>query len=288
MDVFAYLPLRSFGFKFIIQADFAVPASRQDLNQDSSWNQWLVKHIPALFVKALALFREKFEALEAIKAYLRFIPLESEILGIFQHIPRQVFELLRQEAFLPVLDPSSGQIIWKKPFECVLVNEDSAAICELLTPDLLQLHLGRFYLHSSLLTIVDAHLKSLLLHLGLRQLALSDIADILKSVLLASDKSHYDMVWIAKWLVVLYHCLHSNTKCSIMQEDAFLGEQFPDFYSINLVKKIFKMNLNEQIFSYVYIKRIYFLILLKQYQRLLLLKLISIQFLKIYTNILEI
>ena len=58
MDVFAYLPLRTFGFKFIIQADFVVPASRQDINQDSDWNQWIVKHIPNLFVKSLSQFRK--------------------------------------------------------------------------------------------------------------------------------------------------------------------------------------------------------------------------------------
>lgn len=57
MDVFAYLPLRSFGFRFIIQADFVVPASRQDINQDSDWNQWIVRQIPDLFVNSLKQFQ---------------------------------------------------------------------------------------------------------------------------------------------------------------------------------------------------------------------------------------
>ncbi len=42
VDVYAYLPLRSFNFSFIIQADWNLPASRQDLLYDNEWNQWLV------------------------------------------------------------------------------------------------------------------------------------------------------------------------------------------------------------------------------------------------------
>lgn len=71
LDVFAYLPLRSFGFRFIIQADFVVPASRQDINQDSSWNQWIIKHLPQLFVKAINIFQNKFDKFEALRTYLR-------------------------------------------------------------------------------------------------------------------------------------------------------------------------------------------------------------------------
>ena len=58
MDVFAYLPLRSFGFSFIIQADFVVPASRQDITQDNDWNQWIAKQIPSLFIKSLEHFKQ--------------------------------------------------------------------------------------------------------------------------------------------------------------------------------------------------------------------------------------
>jgi hypothetical protein len=42
VDVYAYLPLRSFNFSFIIQADWNLPASRQDILYDNEWNQWLV------------------------------------------------------------------------------------------------------------------------------------------------------------------------------------------------------------------------------------------------------
>ena len=55
-SVFAYLPLRSYGFRFIIQGDFEVPSSREDVDSDKSWNQWLREEIPQLFIDALSVF----------------------------------------------------------------------------------------------------------------------------------------------------------------------------------------------------------------------------------------
>ena len=51
--MFAFLPLRSYGFRFIVQADFDLPSSREDVNTDSAWNQWLREEIPSLFLEAL-------------------------------------------------------------------------------------------------------------------------------------------------------------------------------------------------------------------------------------------
>ena len=55
-NVFAYLPLRSYGFRFIIQGDFEVPSSREDVDGDKPWNQWLREEIPQLFIDALSVF----------------------------------------------------------------------------------------------------------------------------------------------------------------------------------------------------------------------------------------
>lgn len=64
--MFAYLPLRSYGFRFIIQGDFEVPSSREDVDSDKSWNQWLREEIPQLFIDALSVFmvgKIKFKSL---------------------------------------------------------------------------------------------------------------------------------------------------------------------------------------------------------------------------------
>lgn len=48
--VFAFLPLRRYGLKFIIQGDFVLPSSREEVDGDSPWNQWLLSKFPDLFV----------------------------------------------------------------------------------------------------------------------------------------------------------------------------------------------------------------------------------------------
>lgn len=55
--IFAYLPLRSYGFKFIIQADFEVPSSREDIDKDSAWNQCILHYIPELVAEAFVQFK---------------------------------------------------------------------------------------------------------------------------------------------------------------------------------------------------------------------------------------
>ena len=51
-DVYAFLPLRSYGFKFVLQGDFQVPSSREAVDAASPFNMWLRENVPALFVDA--------------------------------------------------------------------------------------------------------------------------------------------------------------------------------------------------------------------------------------------
>eukprot|EP00730_Choanoeca_flexa_P003644 TRINITY_DN11465_c0_g2_i6.p1 TRINITY_DN11465_c0_g2~~TRINITY_DN11465_c0_g2_i6.p1 ORF type:complete len:1562 (+),score=387.99 TRINITY_DN11465_c0_g2_i6:413-4687(+) len=49
-DVFAFLPLTSYGFKFVLQADWIVPAARESIDASSAWNKWLLEQLPTMFV----------------------------------------------------------------------------------------------------------------------------------------------------------------------------------------------------------------------------------------------
>ena len=52
-DVHAFLPLRSYGFKFILQGDFDVPSSREAVDASSPWNCWLSSRVPELFLEVM-------------------------------------------------------------------------------------------------------------------------------------------------------------------------------------------------------------------------------------------
>ncbi|RNA18989.1 hypothetical protein BpHYR1_038870 [Brachionus plicatilis] len=213
MDVFAYLPLRSFGFKFIIQADFVVPASRQDINQDNEWNQWLAKQIPSLFIKSLEKFKNHLffqqDQLFYLTTFLKFIPLEDDILGFFQHVPKQIFDLLRNEKFLPAETESTG-LVFKKPFECVIADE---CVRQVLSPDMVKKYSGRYYL-SEELKFVD---KKLLFKLGVQYLGMNELLELVEQ---AFTETMTDTKIIAKWLLVFQHCL--NGSYSIQQEEKFI------------------------------------------------------------------
>ncbi|KAG1335020.1 hypothetical protein COCNU_03G011390 [Cocos nucifera] len=63
--VFAFLPLRKYGLKFILQGDFVLPSSREEVDGDSAWNQWLLSEFPDLFIKA----EKSFSRALAIQEY---------------------------------------------------------------------------------------------------------------------------------------------------------------------------------------------------------------------------
>ena len=55
--IFAYLPVRKYGFKFIIQADFLLPITREDIIKDNKWNEWLRDSTIEVFLNAVREFK---------------------------------------------------------------------------------------------------------------------------------------------------------------------------------------------------------------------------------------
>ena len=49
--VFAFLPVRSFGFRFVIQADFLLVANREDIIKENVWNEFLREMLPTTFLR---------------------------------------------------------------------------------------------------------------------------------------------------------------------------------------------------------------------------------------------
>uniref|UniRef100_A0A3B4U8I9 Wu:fj29h11 n=1 Tax=Seriola dumerili TaxID=41447 RepID=A0A3B4U8I9_SERDU len=170
--VFAYLPLRSFGLRFIVQGDFDIPSSREDVDRDSPWNQWLRSEIPQLFLHAMDVFTNhpEFRGLKGLCQFLQFIPLPDEVLDFFKPVAGQIIQLLKGKAFLPTL--SSG-VVYKLPSQ-VAVCQDPV-IREVIGGDELERHLSLSYLHPDL---SPAPPTSLLTHLGVRHLRGSDVTTV--------------------------------------------------------------------------------------------------------------
>ncbi|XP_036073145.1 protein NO VEIN isoform X3 [Oryzias melastigma] len=172
--VFAYLPLRSFGFRFIIQGDFDIPSSREDVDRDSSWNQWLRSEIPQLFLQAMKVFTDhsEFKGLKGLCRFLQFIPLPDEVLDFFKPVAGQIIQLLKGKAFLPTRD-SDGGVVYKLPSQVAICQD--AVIRNVISSEELEKHLSLSYLHPDLSPTPPT---SLLTQLGVRYLRGSDVTTV--------------------------------------------------------------------------------------------------------------
>ncbi|XP_029953318.1 protein NO VEIN isoform X2 [Salarias fasciatus] len=206
--VFAYLPLRSFGFRFIIQADFDIPSSREDVDRDSSWNQWLRSEIPKLFLQAMDVFTDhpEFKGLKGLCHFLQFVPLPDEVLDFFKPVAGKIIQLLKGKAFLPT-QSSDGTVVLKFPSQ-VAVCQD-AVIRDVIGGAELERHLSLSYLHPGLSPAPPA---SLLAHLGVRSLRGSDVTTVTTAMakeLMRVEGIHSDggLRQLAKLLVCNFRAL---------------------------------------------------------------------------------
>ncbi|CAD7962835.1 unnamed protein product [Amoebophrya sp. A25] len=122
-QVFAWLPTRSYGFRFVIQADFAVATSREAVTSTDSFNQFLRDQVPTAFANAVLQYIEHVVALSRAtktdsvaaddsmvqnyqQACIRLaqlytvIPLPGEGVEFFQRTPRAVLAALENVPFL--------------------------------------------------------------------------------------------------------------------------------------------------------------------------------------------
>lgn len=107
-QVFAFLPIREFGFKFSIHADFVLSSSREGILTERPWNRFLRDQLPLALAAAVAEFRST----EQLRfTYLRFLPTASETLDpFFRPVVGPLYESLSQTECLP---SASGE--WRRP-----------------------------------------------------------------------------------------------------------------------------------------------------------------------------
>ncbi|KAH9161222.1 hypothetical protein LEN26_001525, partial [Aphanomyces euteiches] len=95
--VFAFLPLQTYGFKFILQANFELPSSREAI-LDNSWNQFILENIPKVFTDTLVSLLYKYPHL------IQMVPLE--IAPPFHSVAQAI---CRQLQDLAIIQTTSGE-----------------------------------------------------------------------------------------------------------------------------------------------------------------------------------
>ncbi|KAL8162904.1 hypothetical protein V2J09_014393 [Rumex salicifolius] len=205
--VFAFLPLRTYGLKFILQGDFVLPSSREEVDGDSSWNQWLLTEVPELFVSteklfcSLPCFREN--AGKAVAAYMHFVPLVGEVQGFFYGLPRMIISRLRQSECL--LEEGCEKL-WVPPCKVLRSWNEHARV---LMPDmLLHKHLGLGFLDKDIILS-----DSLARALGIQDYGPKVLLMFLSSICYAQNGlDSMGLSWLSLCINELYVMLNSPVK----------------------------------------------------------------------------
>ncbi|KAK9138344.1 hypothetical protein Sjap_008938 [Stephania japonica] len=197
--VFAFLPLRMYGLKFILQGDFVLPSSREEVDGDSAWNQWLLSEFPGLFVSALrsfcALSCFRDSPGKAVAAFMSFVPLEGEVHGFFSRLPRMIISKLRISSCM-LLEGHTME--WVPPCRILRGWNDQARI--LLPDSLLSEHLGLGYLDREII-LSDQLAKAL----GVNDYGPKVLVDFLSSLCQTDyGVKSLGVEWLSRWLTTLY------------------------------------------------------------------------------------
>jgi hypothetical protein len=180
--VFAFLPTRSYEFKFIIQADFLVPANREDIHKDTRWNKWIRDNIAATFLLAVEEFKQDSNLQ---KTYYNYIPLNNEVTEeFFSPVVNEIYTRLKGN---PCILTESGN--WNLPSDVLLVDEP---IRDLISNNDLQQLLNKEYIHP------EVKAKAPILEsIGVKKFNLDDLVKCLQNVRWLETQSD-------DWFIKLY------------------------------------------------------------------------------------
>ncbi|KAF3666116.1 putative 50S ribosomal protein L13, chloroplastic-like isoform X1 [Capsicum annuum] len=198
--VFAFLPLRKYGLKFILQGDFVLPSSREEVDGDSPWNQWWLSEFPGLFVSAERSFCDllcfKDNPAKGVTAYMSFVPLVGEVHGFFSGLPWMILSKLRMSNCLII---GSTETQWVLP--CKTLRNWTQEACNLLPDSFLLKHLGVGFLHEDIV-LTDLLARAL----GIEEYGLKVLFQVITSLCTSVEGLHeFGMVMCVDVYMMLSH-----------------------------------------------------------------------------------
>ncbi|CAF1431292.1 unnamed protein product, partial [Didymodactylos carnosus] len=225
--LFAYLPLRSYGFRFILQADFEIPATRQEILRDNVWNEWLktemiqlvplayeqFQHLPELLTSSSLDFEQHthlLTSIQTLKYFLKLIPARNEIDPYFNTFIDKSVQLLMGIIQFPVIrEDKNGIIEWISPTKCILVRDPF--IRQIFSQDLLLSHFNSYYLDEQIIMECD---ETILIRLGCRRLDFSDILRLIRTLYTQNEQEHStkttSIEQIAQWFLCIDYSLQQE------------------------------------------------------------------------------
>ena len=161
--LYAFLPIRQSGFRFSIQADFVLSASRGEIRETLPWNIRLRDALASAFVDSLDAFK-RHDLLK--NTYFDFIPRKEEVSGSFlRPVRKAIFDQL---VITECLRSASGT--WCLPKE---LRTAGKRFRELFPSETAKLVFGYDYVHED-----QTDDKEILVDLGVQVALLNDIISL--------------------------------------------------------------------------------------------------------------
>lgn len=154
--------------------------------------------------------------------------LEGHVLGIFKQVARNIIKSLQKEKCLPInevdqkrvesegMEVGSYEYYWGIPSSLVF---SKPSLVKMISQSLLQTTLGLSYLHEEVIKRVH---HNVLLSLGVNEVSIDHLLDIMKSFLLNLHKNKPATIeaiknmnaWIGRWLCLLFNTLQESYDCT--------------------------------------------------------------------------
>uniref|UniRef100_A0A2P2K4J6 Uncharacterized protein MANES_03G146000 n=1 Tax=Rhizophora mucronata TaxID=61149 RepID=A0A2P2K4J6_RHIMU len=210
--VFAFLPLRTYGLKFIVQGDFILPSSREEVDRNNPWNEWLLTKFPGLFVSSeksfcsLSCFKDNPG--KAVAAYMSFVPLVGEVHGFFFGLPKAIISELQRTACL-LLEGDNNKMV--PP--CSVLRGWNEQTCCVLPDGILHEYLGLGFLDKNIVLS-----DSLARALGIEEYGPQILVRFMTKLChMANGLKSMGLGWLSSWLNALYSMIfYSSGEASLI------------------------------------------------------------------------
>ncbi|MHA1756821.1 MAG: DUF3883 domain-containing protein [Promethearchaeota archaeon] len=185
--LFAFLPVKEYNFNFIIQADFLLNTSREDISKNNDWNKWLRDKIIDVFLLAINKFKnnKKYNY-----NFYDYIPIDIED-PFFKELENTLLGKLKKKQ---IILTSLNQ--WRKPSEVFFGSKQIREIID--SNDLYQL-LGKFFLADNIKN------KNILRKLGVEDFGIENLISMLKYEEWVKKQSY-------EWFIHLYNYFADSLK----------------------------------------------------------------------------
>ncbi|KAK4168246.1 hypothetical protein QBC43DRAFT_296909 [Cladorrhinum sp. PSN259] len=113
--VFTFLPVRDYGFKFLLQAEFTLTTSREDIDGSSAWNMFLLQVIPDAITAAIHQLNNGMLR----HLWPRYLHPRQSLVDNFKEVEEAT---MRKLSASPILEALSGGL--ERPSDTLFIPEE--------------------------------------------------------------------------------------------------------------------------------------------------------------------